>query len=103
MADQVGSRVNLGLSGDWSIAEVSGRLPQLNEWLTTLKVQSDVSPIPEIDLSGVDTLDVCGCQLIASFLTTLDQQGFHPVIPTVPDHLKDKIHRFGFENVFAAA
>lgn len=103
MADHVGSRVNLSFSGDWSIAEVSGRLPQLNEWLSTIKVQSGAGPIPEIDLSGVDSLDVCGCQLIAAFLATLNQQGFPPVVHTVPDHLKDKIHRLGFENVLADA
>jgi anti-anti-sigma regulatory factor len=103
MADHVGSRVNLSFSGDWSIAEVSERLPQLNEWLLTLKGQSGAGPIPEIDLSGVDSLDVCGCQLIAAFLTLLNQQGLPPVVHTVPDHLKDKIHRFGFGCVFADA
>lgn len=103
MAYKAGIKVSLEFSGDWSIDEISERVPQLNEWLIVLMAQSDAKPVPEIGLGRVGSLDVCGCQLMAAFLAFLNQQGFHPVFQTIPDNLRDKIQHFGFECAFTAA
>lgn len=111
MSEKEGCRISFSFSGDWSIAGVSERLPQLNEWLETLGIASGNSTsqsvsertVPEIDLSGIETLDLCGCQLIAAFLNFLRQRNFPPSIQTIPDHLREQIHRFGLESAFVAS
>ena len=50
----------------------------------------------EIDLSGVQELDVCGCQLLAAFLISLRQCGATACSFKLDEAHRMKIHDLGF-------
>jgi putative two-component system response regulator len=92
----------LTLKGDVSIAGVNEQLPLLAQHLVEM---ANLAPgelnkdLPyEIDLSGVETLDACGCQLLATLFCNLRQRGLEVFSFKLSDDHRDKIHLLGFDD-----
>ena len=88
------------LAGDYSIAGVSDQLPILQQLLKEAtevrqKAGNIVSPC-QINLSGLQTLDACGCQLLAIFLHKLRAEGLTDFSFTLDEFQREQIHLFGF-------
>ena len=92
------------LDGDWSMSGVAERFPLLVKHLSVLtdsqSIEEFKSALPEIDLAGINALDVCGCQLLAIFIRNLRQCGVTPRITNIPDTFRSKIHFMGFDREF---
>ncbi len=88
------------LSGDYSIAGVSDQLPILQQQIkdTTEERQKAGNKVPpcHIDLSGLQALDACGCQLLAIFLHKLREGGLAEFSFTMDEFQREQIHLFGF-------
>ena len=52
----------------------------------------------EIDLTGVQELDACGCQLLSVFLNNLRQRGAADCSFKLNDDFRMKIHNLGFDD-----
>jgi anti-anti-sigma regulatory factor len=52
----------------------------------------------EIDLTGVEELDACGCQLLAVYLNNLRQRGAADCSFKLNDAHRMKIHNLGFDD-----
>ena len=52
----------------------------------------------EIDLTGVQELDACGCQLLAVFLDNFRQRGAEVCSFKLNDAHRMKIHNLGFDD-----
>jgi ABC-type transporter Mla MlaB component len=52
----------------------------------------------EIDMTGVQELDACGCQLLAVFLNNLRQRGTSVCSFKLDDAHRMKIHNLGFDD-----
>lgn len=52
----------------------------------------------EIDLTGIQGLDACGCQLLAAFLGNLKQRGVEAYSFKLNDTYREKIHSLGFDD-----
>ncbi|MBU5614656.1 STAS domain-containing protein [Geomonas azotofigens] len=55
-----------------------------------------------IDLSRVDDIDACGCQLLALFLESVKRRGSTPVIVATPAALSERIEALGFRDLLAS-
>ena len=92
------------LDGDWSMSGVAEQFPLLVKHLSVLTDSQSIevfqSGFPEIDLAGINALDVCGCQLLAIFIRNLRQCGVTPRITNIPDTFRSKIHFMGFDREF---
>jgi ABC-type transporter Mla MlaB component len=94
------------LNGDFSITGVNEQLSILAQHLAGV---AEVVPgainrhLPyEVDLSGVQVLDTCGCQLLAVILRSLRQRGVGRFSLKLSDDDRDKIHSLGFaDEIFA--
>jgi ABC-type transporter Mla MlaB component len=94
------------LNGDFSIVGVNEQLSVLAQHLAGV---AEVVPgafnrgLPyEVDLSGVQVLDTCGCQLLAVLLRSLRQRGIASFSLKLSDDERDKIRSLGFaEEIFA--
>ena len=90
----------LTLSGDYSIAGVSEQLPVLQQHLketaaATEKAGNKALPC-HIDLSDLQALEACGCQLLAIFLHKLRAKGLADFSFTMDEFQREQIHLFGF-------
>ncbi len=98
--------MSLILKGDFSISGVNEQLPLLAEHLARV---SDVAPgnvnrdcQQEIDLTEVQALDACGCQLLAALLRNLRARGVEATSFKISDEYREKIHLLGFDaEIFA--
>ncbi|MFA7059533.1 MAG: STAS domain-containing protein [Pedobacter sp.] len=96
------------LDGDWSMTGVAERFPFLEKHLSVLTESQSIEEFQssesygflEIDLAGINALDVCGCQLLAIFIRNLRQCGVTPRITNIPDTFRSKIHFLGFDREF---
>ena len=96
------------LDGDWSMNGVAERFPLLAKQLSLLlgfssgnnPQQQSLSAPPEIDLTEIQALDACGCQLLALFIRNLRQNGIVPLVTNIPDTFRAKISVLGFEREF---
>jgi anti-anti-sigma regulatory factor len=56
----------------------------------------------EIDFTEVQALDTCGCQLLATLLRNLREQGMVAPVFTISDSHRERIHLLGFDaEIFA--
>ncbi|MBJ6800991.1 STAS domain-containing protein [Geomonas propionica] len=59
-------------------------------------------PLQEtIDLSRVDDIDACGCQLLALFLESMKTRGATPILAAAPAALRERIDALGFHDLLA--
>lgn len=94
------------LKGDFSIAGVNDQLPLLVEHLTRMAVVAPESfnaahPY-EIDLSDIQALDSCGCQLLATVLRNLRSRGIGMFSLKLGNEHREKIRLFGFADEILA-
>ena len=91
----------LTLQGDLSIAGVNEQMPllirHLTEKTTAPRDEDDRKLQYDIDLSGVQVLDTCGCQLLAVLLDKLRTQGAETVTFNLSDTHRQQIHLLGFD------
>jgi ABC-type transporter Mla MlaB component len=94
------------LNGDLSMVGVKEQLPLLFQHVDrlakTVEIDLDQQPPQEIDLTGVQALDACGCQLLTAFLRTLRQRGTGVFSLKLNEISRGKIHRLGFDDVLSA-
>jgi|WetSurMetagenome_2_1015567.scaffolds.fasta_scaffold1874095_1 anti-anti-sigma regulatory factor len=96
----------LTLSGDFSITGVNDQLPSLVEHLAMM---AELAPGSfsaahsyEIDLSEIQALDSCGCQLLAIFFGNLRRGGAARFSLKLGQEHREKIHLYGFDKeIFA--
>ena len=92
----------IALNGDLSMIGVTEQFPLLAQYLArSAEIQTvgrDQCPSYEIDLTGVQALDACGCQLLAAFLRDLRQRGAEVFSLKLSDEYREKIHSLGFDN-----
>ncbi len=94
------------LNGDFSIAGVNDQLPLLIENLARLAEAApdcfNTAQPYEVDLSEIQALDSCGCQLLATLFRNLRQRGAGKFSLKLSQEHRQKIHLFGFDNeIFA--
>lgn len=89
------------LKGDFSVAGVNEQMPFLIQHLAVetaampMRIDRDL-PYP-VDLSEVQVLDACGCQLLAIFLRALRKQGVELFSFALSDYYRKQIHLLGFD------
>ena len=88
------------LTGDLSMAGVKEQHQLLEQHAVRLAEavaagREQNAPL-EIDLSGVQELDACGCQLLAAFLNNLRQRGTTACSFKLDEAYRMKIHDLGF-------
>lgn len=92
----------IALDGDLSMAGVKERYKILEQHVVS---QAEIAaagreqnmPL-EIDLTGVEELDACGCQLLAVFLNNVRQRGATVCSFKLSDAYRMKIHNLGFDD-----
>lgn len=96
----------ISLRGDYSITGVKEQIPLLAQHLARV---AEITPETlgrerrhEIDLTEVQALDTCGCQLLATLLRNLRQQGMEAPVVKISDSYRERIHLLGFDaEIFA--
>ena len=96
----------LALIGDFTIAGVNDQLPLLIQHLARMAEAKPAGFDPahpyEIDLSEIQALDSCGCQLLATLFRNLRKRGVAVFPLNLSHEHREKIHLFGFDNeIFA--
>lgn len=90
------------LNGDLSTIGVMEQQPLLAQHLDRLMETTPLDPgqhrLQEIDLTGLQALDACGCQLLVAFLRNLKQRGSEVFSFKLNDDIREKIHRLGFDD-----
>lgn len=52
----------------------------------------------EVDLTGLQALDACGCQLLVTFFRTIAKHGAGMFSLRLNDDFREKIHALGFDD-----
>lgn len=91
----------LSLSGDFSIEGVNERHQELLPTVRRISIDVITCDNPselslDIDYSGVEKLDVCGCQLIALFLQQIRRTGLIKIRTSGTEDVQNNIRAFGF-------
>ncbi len=60
--------------------------------------KKDQSHSLDIDLTGMQSLDACGCQLLAVFMRNLRERGAREISLKLNDDFRAKIHSLGFDD-----
>lgn len=105
MPQKTADKIVITLNGDWSMNGVNHQIRNLVEVLETIsnslpdtKYQAGAAEKrSEVVMTGIDELDVSGCQLLTIFVQLLKQKGVMPLFTDVPDQIKEKIQVFGFD------
>lgn len=92
----------ISLNGDLSMIGVTEQFPLLAQYLAG--TAADVTPSSaqhsphEIDLTGIQALDACGCQLLVAFVRNLRKRGAVACSFKLTDDCRDIIHTLGFDD-----
>jgi len=91
------------LTGDLSMVGVKEQHQLLKQYVASqaevVTASRDQCLPLEIDLTGVQELNACGCQLLAAFLNNLRQLGATDYSFKLSDANRIKIHNLGFDDV----
>ncbi|MFH0785281.1 MAG: HD domain-containing phosphohydrolase [Pseudomonadota bacterium] len=89
------------LKGDFSVGGVNEQMPFLIQHLAfetaAMPNRVDRNFPYTLDLSGVQVLDACGCQLLAIFLRALRKQGIEMFSFVLNDYYRKQIQLLGFD------
>lgn len=89
----------ISLRGDMSMVGVTEQFPLMAQFLAEpAAVPTDQQRPHEIDLTGVHTIDACGCQLLSAFIHNIRKRGAEVFTFKLTDDCRDKIHTLGFDN-----
>ncbi|MDD2271304.1 MAG: STAS domain-containing protein [Desulfuromonadaceae bacterium] len=97
----------IAFNGDLSMIGVTEQFPLMAQYVAgtidVVSADSDVLPPLEIDLTGVDVLDACGCQLLVAFVRNIRKRG-GGVVPCIKltDSCRGTIHTLGFDDELLA-
>lgn len=90
------------LNGDMTMAGVNEQFHLLEQYNAShaeiAAPGCDQHPPCEFDLTGVQELDACGCQLLAAFLHDFRRQGIAEFSFKLSDAIRTKIHNLGFDD-----
>lgn len=87
--------------GDLTMVGMTVQFPLLAEYLAEPVKNGALPPadqqLLEIDLTRIDALDACGCQMLVAFMRNLRRRG--AVVPALKlaGDARDVIHTLGFE------
>lgn len=94
--------IRISISGDLSMVGVTEQFPLMVQYLAEPAAAAVVSPneqhLHEIDLTGVQALDACGCQLLVAFIHNLRKRGAALFSLKLTDDCREKIHNLGFDD-----
>lgn len=89
------------LGGDWTNIGIIERLSEVCDHLGALlsSRRSNAEPLDSrICLSGVETIDASGCQLLAIFFRHVRQHGLRPIVINLPEDFRLSMELFGFSS-----
>ncbi len=89
----------ISISGDLSMLGVAEQFPLLAQFLVVPAAVDQLHP-HEIDLTGVQSLDACGCQLLVAFVRNLRRHGGGTCSFKLTDDCREIIHNLGFDDEF---
>lgn len=87
----------ISINGDMSMGGVREQFSLLTRHLETLPGTDTEYPCCTLDLSGVQALDACGCQLLVAFYHSLARRGATICSLIVNDNFRDTIRTLGFD------
>lgn len=91
----------ISLAGDLSMIGVMEQFPLLAQHLAKpaedVTTSSERHLLHEIDLSRVQVLDACGCQLLVAFVRNLRKRGADVCMHNVTDECREIIRTLGFD------
>jgi anti-anti-sigma regulatory factor len=91
------------LQGDWGISEAGERLSFLNGEFNLL-LGADPRPAGvEIDLAAVDSIDACGCQLLAVFRENLKRYQLDLATCGIPPEIAGQICLLGYSDLIESS
>lgn len=85
------------LQGDWTVAGVMKQIDPLTELSELLDPST---PRINVDCSAIEMIDVCGFQLLYTWLHCLQVRGFEPTLVKIPDEVEKAQHLLGSFEVF---
>ncbi|MDD2366471.1 MAG: hypothetical protein PHN84_09935 [Desulfuromonadaceae bacterium] len=92
--------VGISLVGDLSMIGVSEQFAAMRQHIESYE-ESDTGSsvrkgVGEIDLTRIESLDACGCQLLVTFLRRIGSGGTYTYSLKLTDDLREKIDTLGF-------
>jgi len=94
---EMSSALSAYLEGDWTINGVVGQIDPLMELSSSWdRNGSEV----KIDCSGIAQIDLCGFQLLYTWLHCLEIRGIRQKLVNVPEVVQRSQSRLGLSNIF---
>ena len=91
------SSIAAHLEGDWTI---NGVVRQIDPLMELSRNWDRTSTVIDIDCSGIAGIDLCGFQLLYTWLHCLDIRGVKPKLVNVPDFVHESQDRLGLTALF---
>lgn len=90
----------IALNGDLSMIGVTEQFPRMAQYVAgaadAVTAGTAVHPPIEIDLTGVNALDACGCQLLVAFVRNIRKQWGRVPCLRLSDDCRGTIRTLGF-------
>lgn len=86
------SNLSIQLQGDWTIGGVVQQLSQLQELSVTIH---DAPPAISVDCHGIESIDMCGFQLLEVWLHCQQIKGHKTTVINMPDFMRESRQRLG--------
>jgi ABC-type transporter Mla MlaB component len=91
------SNISAQLQGDWTI---NGVVRQIDPLMELSRGWDRTSAVVDIDCSGIAGIDLCGFQLLYTWLHCLDIRGVKPKLVNVPELVQQSQNRLGLSELF---
>ena len=96
------------LSGEWVITAMSSqlqclmghrsKLPSAEETVCREGQASLTKETVTVDISGIESLDASGCQLLTAFMKVIEKDGFEPRIASMPASFRELLETLGYRD-----
>lgn len=93
------SKVFGRLQGDWTI---EGAIRQIDPLIELSNIWDRTETVVDIDCSGIAKIDLCGFQLLYTWLHCLDIRGVKPKLVNLPLAVVETQNRLGLASLFKA-
>lgn len=95
------TEATITLGSDWTVAGIAAQWSQVSACLAELRAGgTDAGSTLFISMAATESLDACGCQLLAVFVRTLKGIGIDAYLVQVPETLRSTIDILGFSHHF---
>lgn len=91
------SNVSARLQGDWTI---EGAVRQIDPLMELSNIWDRANAIIDIDCSGIAKIDLCGFQLLYTWLHCLDIRGVKLNLVNIPNIVTETQRRLGLSRLF---